>query len=308
MSVRHVADLLAEEKDEGRHYYSFEFLPPRTEKGEEKLWDLHFPRFAKMEPLFVDITWGAGGQTSSTTLRISKDFQEKYGVPVNMHLTCANMHPGLLKETLDSCYKCGIRNILALRGDPPNGTEWKPRDGELTCALDLVKFIRANYGDFFCISVAGYPEGHPSAINTVAGRITEDGMKKELDYLKAKVDAGASLVITQIFYDADLFIEFVKKCRAHGITVPILPGILPISTYRSLKRIVNLCKTYLPPEVAARVEELKDDEEGLKKYGISQAVKMVWAIQSADINIKHFHLYVVNAPDSILGVMNELGV
>ncbi|ORC85568.1 methylenetetrahydrofolate reductase (NADPH) [Trypanosoma theileri] len=305
MLVPSLSDLLSNEVDDNI-YSSLEFLPPRTEKGEEKLWNEHLPHFMKTNPLFVDITWGAGGRTSDKTMRLSKQIQEKYGIPVNMHITCTNMPTGLLKETLNFCYENGIRNILALRGDPPEGEEWKPNEEGFTCALDLVKFIRNTYGDYFCITVAGYPEGHPSRIHGEDGKITDEEMEKELNYLKAKVDAGANVIITQLFYDAEIFIVFVKKCRNYGITVPILPGILPISSYRSLTRMINLCKTYVPPSVLEQVVKLSEDDEALRTYGVSQAEEMVHAIQAADIGIKHFHFYVVNAPDVTKRILDAL--
>ncbi len=143
-----------------------------------------------------------------------------------MHLTCTNINEALVKKTLDEAKQHNIRNILALRGDPPHGQDWVVTDSNFKYAVDLVKYIRKEYGDYFGISVAGYPEGHP-----------DGGYRKDLKYLKMKVDAGADFVITQLFYDVDKFLNFVKDCRKAGITCPILPGILPIINYNNFRRM-----------------------------------------------------------------------
>ena len=198
-------------------FVSFEYYPPRTEEGVKNLYS-RMDRMAKQNPLFADITWGAGGSTSELTVDIALEMQKKGLVP-NMHLTCTNMEATKVSEALASCKESGIKNIVALRGDPPKGQdEWKATEGGFTCALDLVKHMRKEHGDYFCISVAGYPEGHPNVIKPVeggadgldkltaseAGRLVKkaDGTylvcsdadyAKEIAYLKEKVDAGADL-------------------------------------------------------------------------------------------------------------------
>ncbi|CAD2213262.1 methylenetetrahydrofolate reductase (NADPH) [Angomonas deanei] len=217
------------------------------------------------------------------------------------------MPKGLIMEGLEFAKAHDIRNILALRGDPPAGQEFKANPDGFTCALDLIKFIKEKYGDHFSISTAGYPEGHPGKLDD-EGKITPEDYKKEIEYLKAKVDAGARIIITQLFYDADIFIKFVKDCRAAGITVPILPGLLPVTRYASLQRMVNLCKTYMPPEMKKKVEEVKDDDEAIKAYGVSQCVEMINKIRAADIGVNHFHFYTINDCAQSFRVLQELGV
>lgn len=303
---RKVSDLIGAEKADER-YVSFEFFPPRTEKGEQHLIEEHMPEFAKQQPIFVDFTWGAGGTTHEKTPLLCVAAMN-HGMNVNMHLTCTNMAEGLVKEALDNAKAKGIRNIVALRGDPPAGQEWKASADGFNCALDLVKYIKAHYGDFFSICVAGYPEGHPDKIHADHGVMSSEDEVHELNYLKAKVDAGADVIITQLFYDTNVFIRFVKKCREYGIAVPILPGILPMVSYAGLKRMVSLCKTYLPDDVIARTEELKDNDEGFKAYGIELATKMINEIMDAKIGINHFHFYTLNLTHSTMQVLKNIGM
>jgi methylenetetrahydrofolate reductase (NADPH) len=199
---------------------------------------------------FVDVTWGAGGSTSMLTMDICRRIQQDFNLVANMHLTCTNVNREEIDETLQKCAKEKILNIVALRGDPPVGqASWAATDGGFQCALDLVKHIRAIYGDIFNITVAGYPEGHPNKMEIVSegfeslttdeqGRCSfstdESGNEivrvcrdaqyiEELAYLKSKVDAGADCIITQMFFDCSLFKKFVADCRNIGITVPIVP-------------------------------------------------------------------------------------
>lgn len=301
-----LSELIAAEAS-GQTYVSFEFFPPRTEKGEQTLINEHMPEFAKQNPVFVDFTWGAGGTTSEKTPALCIASMV-HGLNVNMHLTCTNMEEGKVRQALDLCKENGIRNIVALRGDPPAGQEWKASADGFTCALDLVKYIRANYGDYFSICVAGYPEGHPDKIQSDKGVMSPEDEIHELNYLKQKIDAGADVIITQLFYDSSVFVRFVKKCREYGIQVPILPGMLPMVSYAGLKRMVTLCKTYLPEEVVTATEALKDDDEGFKAYGIELTTKMIKEIIAADIGIHHFHFYTLNLPHSTMNVLKNLGL
>ena len=186
-----------------------------------------------------------------------------------MHLTCTNMPVEQLDGALARCREAGVTNILALRGDPPKGQEtFAAVEGGFACALDLVKHIRAGHGDFFGIAVAGYPEAHPDAIVLDDEAKMAENYAKDVAYLKEKCDAGADLVVTQLFYDVALYFQFVKDCRAAGITVPIIPGIMPIMTYGGFKRMTSFCKTKVPAEVAAAVEARKDDDDAVREYGI----------------------------------------
>ena len=167
-------------------------------------------------PIFVDVTWGAGGTTKDLTIAISEYAQKYFGVEVLMHITCTGMTANQIKQALMAAKSAGIHNVLALRGDPPKGAQfWEPVPDGLLHAIDLVKLIRQEFGDYFCIAVAGFPEGHPH---------TRDDSVSDIRYLKEKIDAGADFILTQFFYDANAFINFTRRCRDAGITCPIIPG------------------------------------------------------------------------------------
>lgn len=302
MTQHKVSELLAAEKPNA-FYVSFEFFPPKTDKGDESLMK-NMVEFHKQEPIFVDFTWGAGGTTHDKTPKLCQD-TAALGLVVNMHLTCTNMAEGMVHDALENCKAKNIRNLVALRGDPPAGQAWQQSKDGFACALDLVKYIRKHYGDFFSIAVAGYPEGHPEKIDPATGHCTEDAMEAELTYLKAKVDAGADFIITQLFYDNNVFFKFVKRCREVGIKVPILPGMLPMLNYGGLQRMVSLCKTYLPPQVKARVEELKENDEAFKEYGIELTTEMCKEMMAHGVH--HFHFYTLNQTYSTFKVLKNLG-
>ncbi|RYH26319.1 5,10-methylenetetrahydrofolate reductase [archaeon] len=197
-------------------YFSFEFFPPKTEAGVENLY-LRMDRMTALQPIFVDVTWGAGGCTKELTMAICEYTQTYFGVDVLMHLTCTQLSIDKLKRILAAAKEAGIQNVLALRGDPPKGSlAWEPVSGGCEHAIDLVKLIRKEYGDFFCIGVAGFPEGHPHSKET---NITQDIL-----HLKEKVDAGADFVLTQFFYDPQIFLAYRDQCVSVGINVPIIPG------------------------------------------------------------------------------------
>ena len=212
-------------------FYSFEYFPPKTREGVENLYE-RLDRMSQFEPLFMDLTWGAGGSTAELTLEISGNGQQMCSGEIMMHLTCTNLPTSEVKIALEKAKQLGIRNILALRGDPPKGSEaWEACENGFQQAVDLVKFIRAEYGDFFGVAVAGYPEGHISAAS----------MEEDVRFLKEKCDAGADFIITQLFYDTDVFLKWVDQCRAAGITCPIIPGIMPIQNYTGFKRMTSFC-------------------------------------------------------------------
>lgn len=298
---------------EGKPFVSFEFYPPRNEDGVKALYE-RLERFAKQEPLFFDFTWGAGGSTSDLTMELTKNAKAKFGVTPNMHLTCTNMDPSLVTNALDECKANGIRNIVALRGDPPAGEEeWEATDDGFTCALDLVNFIRKTYGDeYFCLAVAGYPEGHPKVIKDVvdADKLTDaekarlvtlegklyvchdEDYAKELEYLKKKVDAGANMIITQMFFDVEVYVQFVKDCRAIGINIPILPGLMCVQHYAGFKRMLGFCKTRVPAAVHEAFESKQDDKKAVRKYSIELVSSMCKRL--IEVGAPGLHFYTLN--------------
>lgn len=288
--------------------------------------------YKKYDVLFADMTWGAGGSTSELTVKLCQEIKNRHGMNPNMHLTCTNMHMEKVDEALATCKESGITNILALRGDPPVGeTVWKVTEGGLSCALDLVKYIRGKYDDYFNITVAGYPEGHPNAMTVYEGALDQltadetirysvdkqddgsqiinvcrdDQFKSEMAYLKEKIDAGASLIITQMFFDVDVFKSFVKACRDYGINVPIVPGIMSISNYAGFKKMIRFCKTRVTKELEERMEALKDDVDGIKAFGVEFGVKMCKELLA--FGVAGLHFYTLNTVGVTSAIMEQLG-
>jgi methylenetetrahydrofolate reductase (NADPH) len=279
--------------------------------------------------MFIDLTWGAGGSTSALTLGMSTNFKKYFGVEVNMHLTCTNITAESVRQALVDAKEAGITSICALRGDPPLGQQkWESTVGGFDCALDLVKHIRAEHGDYFSISVSGYPEGHPNAIRLVEdeSKLTEtekarlirdrkgqlmvcsdDDYKKEIAYLKAKVDAGAQVIITQLFFDPSVFLTFVDTCRGAGITVPILPGIMVLGTYAGFERMTDLCKTRVPDAMRQGVDEAKSSDEKFASFGVeytSALCKTVWASNK----VPSLHFYCLNQHATVFQILTNLGI
>lgn len=300
-----VLEKIRDASAQDRVTFSFEYFPPRTDEGVENLYE-RMDRMVAHQPLFCDITWGAGGSTADLTLDIAIKMQNMICVETMMHLTCTNMPVEKIDQALDGIKANGIHNVLALRGDPPRGQDkFVQVSGGFSCALDLVKHIRANHGDYFGITVAGYPEAHPESITSEAGA-TEEAYQKDLIYLKQKVDAGADVVITQLFYDTDQFLKFYNDCRQIGITCPIIPGIMPINNYNGFKRMTGFCKTKIPADVTAILEPIKDDDKAVTAYGIHLGTEMCKKILAT--GIKNFHIYSLNLEKSVIGILQNLGL
>eukprot|EP01024_Parvocaulis_polyphysoides_P015679 TRINITY_DN16910_c0_g1_i4.p1 TRINITY_DN16910_c0_g1~~TRINITY_DN16910_c0_g1_i4.p1 ORF type:complete len:592 (-),score=107.47 TRINITY_DN16910_c0_g1_i4:157-1746(-) len=228
-------------------------------------------------------------------------------VETMMHLTCTNMPADKFRDALDRCKNVGIQNILALRGDPPAGQDkFEVIEGGYSCALDLVIHIRKHYGDYFGICVSGYPEAHPDNIVPDDPKQSQENYWKDLAYLKKKIDAGGELIITQLFYDVERFLQFVKDVRSLGIDVPIVPGIMPIMTYNGFKKMTMFCKTAVPQEIMNKVEELKDNDAALKQYGIDLGYEMCKRI--LDSGIQGLHMYTLNLERSAVGILERLGL
>merc|ERR1719159_951049 len=208
--------------------------------------------------MWVNVTWGAGGSTAERTMEVCVNARE-VGLDVMMHITCENMAKEELRKVLQTCKAYGIRNILALRGDPKKGEEWKQAEGGFANALEMIAYIRREFGDYFCIGCAGYPEGHQDAISK----------EEEMKYLKRKVDAGADMIITQLFYDTSEFLTFTENCERIGIKVPVLPGIMPIQSYAGFKKATGSFKTKVPSRLMEALEPLKEDADEVKEYGVS---------------------------------------
>ncbi|KAM5465640.1 methylenetetrahydrofolate reductase (NAD(P)H) met13 [Microsporum audouinii] len=292
----HIKDKLALAEATGRPGISFEFFPPKTAQGVQNLYD-RMDRMHGLGPSFIDITWGAGGRLAELTCEMVHVAQSVYGLETCMHLTCTDMPREKVDEALQSAFKAGCTNILALRGDPPREKEsWEQTEGGFRYARDLVQYIREKYGNHFDIGVAGYPEG------------CEDEEDPELlmKYLKEKVDAGGTFIITQMFYDADNFLDWVKRCRKAGITVPIIPGIMPISTYAAFIRRTNWVKCKIPKGWMEALEPVKNDDAAVKQIGRALVSEMCRKL--LDNGINHLHFYTMNLAQSTTMVLEELNL
>ncbi|KAI9326269.1 methylenetetrahydrofolate reductase-domain-containing protein [Zopfochytrium polystomum] len=279
--------------DEGRCFWSFEYFPPKTDIGVCNLYD-RMERMYMLGPEFIDVTWGAGGSSAELTLQICTTAQAVYGLETCMHLTCTNMPREKVDEALNGAKAAGIQNILALRGDPPRGQiNWTKVDSGFSNAIDLVKYIREQYGDYFCIGVAGYPEGH--AENNDFGQ--------DFKYFVEKTKI-ADYVVTQLFYDVDLYLKWVEQVREAGVTCPILPGIMPIQSYGGFKRMTTLCKTKVPAFILKELEPIKDDDKAVKEYGVSLAMSMCNKIKAA--GGLGFHFCCLNLEKSVRLILEGL--
>jgi methylenetetrahydrofolate reductase (NADPH) len=277
----------------GRFGLSFELFPPKTEAGETQLFE-HLPDLVAQQPSFITCTYGAGGSTRSKTLEIVQRVHETFGLPVASHLTCVGSTADQLRAYLRDAWQRGIRNIVALRGDPPRGeTNFKPVERGLRYANELVTLIRGEFPQFG-LAVAGYPETHQEAPSA----------EIDLENLKRKVDAGADVVITQLFYDNADFFDFRQRCQRAGIRVPIVPGILPVTNLAQIRRIASLCGAKLPDEFHAALLRYEQDESGQFEVGVEFATRQVQELLDSDVPGLHF--YVLNKSPATVRVLQAV--
>ncbi len=290
----HIREMLAEAERTGNPSFSFEYFPPKTAQGVQNLYD-RMERMYNFGPKFIDITWGAGGRIAELTCEMVVQAQTYLGLEACMHLTCTDMGEERVNDALQKAYKAGCTNILALRGDPPREKEkWVATDSGFLYARDLVAHIRKVYGNHFDIGVAGYPEG------------CDDNKDEDqlLDHLKEKVDMGATFIVTQMFYDADNFVRWVGKVRERGITVPIVPGIMPIATYASFLRRANHMNCKVPEFWMEKLEPVKNDDVAVRDIGKTLVADLCRKILAA--GIRHLHFYTMNLAQATRMVLEEL--
>ncbi|RSH83120.1 uncharacterized protein EHS24_006777 [Apiotrichum porosum] len=284
-----ITDKLAKAEREGRPFWSFEYFPPRTAQGLQNLFD-RIERMRNLGPEFIDITWGAGGKNADLTSSLVQVCQETIGIECCMHLTCTEMPAEKVEWALSQAKKFGCQNILALRGDPPAGSsEWKPTPGGFSHAVDLVKYIHKNYPGDFCVAVAGFPQGHPETEDT------DEARHQEMLWLKEKVDAGADFIFTQMFYDVDIFFAWVKRVREYGITVPIVPGIMPIQNWGKFQTWVKRESIVVPPHFYEALNPVQGDDEQVRAVGTQLVADMCRQIlENKEAGIKGLHVYTLN--------------
>ena len=272
---------------------SIEIFPPKTADGDVAL-KRHLETLMAHKPAFVSCTYGAGGSTRDRTVQWCQYIQDELKSTAMAHFTCVGSTKDELKQWLSDAKAAGIHNIMALRGDRPEGQkDFKPADGGLANANELVELIRASHNDFG-IGVAGYPEKHVEA----------PSMEADLQNLKRKVDAGADAIFTQLFFENDSFFRFRDDCQTLGMTLPIVPGIMPITDFARIKRITAMCGTLFPENLAARLEAVKDDSEAQFEIGVEHAVKQCEHLRSE--GVPGIHFYALNKSDACQQILNTL--
>jgi methylenetetrahydrofolate reductase (NADPH) len=274
---------------------SFEFFPPKTEAMEAQLWDA-IETLAPIRPAFMSVTYGAGGSTRERTHAVVSRIQHDIGVPAAAHLTCVNATQDQIDAIADAYWQAGIRHIVALRGDPPGGIggTYTPTAGGYGYADELVAGLRRLHP--FEISVAAYPEAHPQAPSAAF----------DLDALKRKIDAGATRAITQFFFDTGRYEGFLERAAKAGITVPIVPGILPLTNFARASEMAKSCGAFIPDAVHRQFDGLADDPLERARVATSVALDQCRALH--DLGVRQFHFYTLNRAELVLGICRALGL
>jgi methylenetetrahydrofolate reductase (NADPH) len=274
--------------------FSFEFFPPRTDEGERNLGRA-LAELSRLAPTFVSVTYGAAGSTTEKrkTIDIVRHLKRDYGMEAMAHFTCVNATTDELREMLDTMRDAGLENVLALRGDPPQGqTEWTATDGGLEYSRELIELIRGEYD--FTIGAACFPEVHIHATDA----------ESDLRYCKAKVDAGARFLITQLFFDNQVYYDFVARAREIGIDVPIIPGIWPITNVSQIKRVTEMCGSRIPDGLLRELELRGDQPGAVSDLGVAYAT-----LQCADLlanGAPGIHFYTLNRSPATRAILTAL--
>ena len=272
--------------------FSFEFFPPKTPEGERTLRDT-LGTLRGLQPDFVSVTYGAGGATRERTVEITKWIKQELGIEAMAHLSCVGEPVDRLREMLDEIAGAGIDNVLALRGDPPRGEkEWTPHPDGLRWSTELIALIAGGYE--FCVGAASFPEVHPDAPD----------LAHDIRFLKEKLAAGASFLITQLFFDNRYYFDFVASCRQAGITAPIIPGVIPITNVAQLKTITEMCGATIPPGLLLELDRRADDPEAVLQLGVAYTT-----LQCADLlrrGAPGIHFYTLNRSPATRAILSSL--
>jgi methylenetetrahydrofolate reductase (NADPH) len=283
---------IAEVLQERRPVFSFEFFPPKTDEGQRTL-EGTLEVLKADSPDYVSVTYGAGGATRNRTVEITKSIKRDLGIEAMAHLSCVGEPAERLVELLEEIRSAGIENVLALRGDPPRGeSEWRPHPGGLSYSVELIRLIRERFD--FCVGAACFPEVHPDAPDRAS----------DLRYAKAKVEAGAGFLITQLFFDNELYFDFVDDARAVGIEAPIIPGIMPITNYGQIRRFTEMCGATIPEELTAQLDGRADDPEAVAELGVAYAT-----LQCSDLLARGapgIHFYTLNRSPATRAILAAL--
>jgi methylenetetrahydrofolate reductase (NADPH) len=282
---RPISDLFAQ----NRPLRSLEFFPPKDDEGVAAL-RATATTLKRIQPDFVSITYGAGGSTRERTAQVAALLKQELGFTVMPHLTCVGHSRAELNDLADRIHAGGFRNIMTLRGDPPKGaTEFKVAPDGLRYANELVSLLKARHADF-CLGVGGYPERHPEA----------PSLEIDLDNLKRKVDAGSGFITTQLFFDNAVYYAFVEKCRARGIAIPIVPGIMPVLSLKQIQRFTQMCGASLPEKLVKRLEAAGDHADAVEAVGIDWALTQIRDLLAN--GAPGYHLYILNRAKSALAL------
>lgn len=269
---------------------SFEFFPPRTEKGADSLAKVH-TELARFEPSFFSVTYGAGGSTRQGTFDAVQAMRNA-GTDAAPHITCVGSSRDEIKSIVESYLAIGVSRMVVLRGDLPGGMVER---GRFKYASDLVSFIREEFGDGLHLEVAAYPDFHPESVSP----------KAELENFKRKVDAGANSALTQYFYNADSYFAFVDEASRSGIDVPIIPGIMPITNYMTLTRFSDTCGAELPRWIRARLHQYQDDEASLRAFGLDVVAHL--CLDLLDNGVEGLHFYALNKVEPVKEICTRIG-
>lgn len=293
--IRHIHEIQRENAGLGRPTYSIEFFPPKTEEGEKTLFEKTLPALVAAKPDYCSVTYGAGGSTRDKTLGIVDRIQRDFGLTTMMHLTCVNATKAELAGVVADARAKGVKNILALRGDPPGGGEWVQTEGGFRYSSELVAYLRDLGG--ITIGTAGFPEGH---IAQTAGKYVD------WDHLAEKIRQGANFVVTQLFFDNADYFEFrdylTKKL---GVNVPLVPGLLPVVARAQTKKFTALCGAKLPAAFVNKLDELSDDDAAVTAFGIEYCTRQIEELVREGAPGVHF--YTLNKAHSTLQILKNLG-
>jgi len=294
--MQFVREIYAVKAAAKRPVISFEFFPPKTEEGYRNLLEKTIPTLLTTKPDYCSVTYGAGGSTRDKTLMIVERIQRQHGLTAVAHLTCVCATRDQIQELLGQIRALGVRNVLALRGDPPGGGEFQVTPGGFEYSDQLVSFIREQ-GDF-CVGVAGFPEGHIAC---------KGGKYIDWEHLKRKIDAGADFVLTQLFFDNADFQEFREHLtQKHGVQIPLVPGIVPILSASQIKRFTAMCGARIPAGLAAKLDELGEDDEAVSEFGIEYATAQCKELLRG--GAPGIHFYTLNKARSTVRILQNLGL
>lgn len=295
--MQFVRDIYAAKGAQKRPVISFEFFPPKTPEGDRNLLEKTVPALKEARPDYCSVTYGAGGSTRDKTLMIVDRVHREHQLTTVAHLTCVNSTREQIGELLRQIRALDVKNVLALRGDPPDGGEFQPTPGGFEYSSQLVRFIRMREQDGLCVGVAGFPEGHIAC---------KEGKLADWAHLEEKINAGADFVITQLFFDNADYFTFREHLVSRGVTVPLVPGIVPILSSSQIRRFTTMCGARIPAELGRRLDELGDNDAATTDFGVEYATRQCRELLAA--GAPGIHFYTLNKAASTMRTLRNLGL